>query len=406
MRIAMPAAEAPTMGQVQAKVQVTVSAMSRFHSFDLANEMRRRQALSRLYTSYPKTRIEPELRADATTWLPPILATRAALHVPAPMADELRWQALEWYDRWVADRLTAPSAPSVFVALSGMGLRSLRRARALGYHTVCDRGSTHIAVQNGLLAEEHARFDLPYRPIDPRVVGKELAEYDEADLITVPSQFAASSFTASGVASRKIHILPYGTNISLFRRSAPRDRVFRVLFVGTAGLRKGLPYFLEAIRPLASLPDFEVCLIGGAEANAAPFLARYRDHVRDLGFVPRVRLPEHYSRASVLVLPSIEEGFGLVQLQAMACGLPIIATPNTGAADLFTRNQCGFLVGLRDPDAIRERILQLYEDRQLLEDMSQRAVGAMQGIGGLDHYGTLAFDTYTTLVRGTGAARN
>jgi len=378
-------------------MRVTVSAMSRFHSFDLANEMRRRRVLARLYTSYPKTRIEPELRADATTWLPPILATRAALHVPAPMADELRWQALEWYDRWVAGQLPVPAAPGVFVSLSGMGLHSLRRARALGYRTVCDRGSTHIAVQNDLLADEYARFKLPYRPIDPRVMAKELAEYEEADLITVPSQFAAGSFTASGVSARKLRVVPYGTDISLFHRSAPRDRVFRVLFVGTAGLRKGLPYFLDAIRPLSSLPNFEACLIGGAEDNAAPFLERYRGHFRDLGFVPRVKLSEHYSRASVLVLPSIEEGFGLVQLQAMACGLPVIATPNTGASDLFTRHQCGFLVGLRDPDAIRERILQLYEDRALLAAMSERAVAAMQELGGLTRYGDLAYDTYSAL---------
>ena len=384
-------------------MRVTVSAMSRVHSFDLANELRGRDALARLYTSYPKARIEPELRASATTWLPPILATRAALHVPAPIADELRWQALEWYDRWVAGRLTEPSGPGVFVSLSGMGLHALRRARALGYRTVCDRGSTHITVQNGLLADEHARFNLPYRPIDRRVMDKELAEYEAADIITVPSSFAANSFTASGVSSRRIRVVPYGTNISLFHRAAPRDRTFRVLFVGTAGLRKGLPYFLEAVRPLSSLPDFEACLIGGAEDNAAPFLARYRGHFRNLGFVPRVQLPEHYSRASVLVLPSIEEGFGLVQLQAMACGLPVIATPNTGASDLFTRHDCGFLVGLRDPDAIRERILQLYDDRPLLAAMSERAVGAMRGLGGLTRYGTLAYDTYAALVNARAA---
>jgi starch synthase len=94
------------------------------------------------------------------------------------------------------------------------------------------------------------------------------------------------------------------------------------------------------------------------------------------------------------VLPSIEEGLALVQAQAMACGVPVIATENTGAADLFTDGMEGFIVPIRDAGAIREKLLTLYENPTMREQMGEAALARVRKIGGWNDYGERAADYY------------
>jgi len=96
----------------------------------------------------------------------------------------------------------------------------------------------------------------------------------------------------------------------------------------------------------------------------------------------------------VLVLPSIQEGLALVQAQAMACGVPVIASENTGAADLFTDGVEGFIVPIRDAGAIREKLLTLYENPSMREEMGAAALARVRKIGGWDDYGERAEEFY------------
>ena len=123
-------------------------------------------------------------------------------------------------------------------------------------------------------------------------------------------------------------------------------------------------------------------------------MAKYEGTFRYIGAVPRAELRKHYSQASVLVLPSIQDGFGLVQAQAMACGVPVIATENTGAADLFTDGVEGFIVPIRDARAIREKILALYENPATREEMGEAALAQVRKIGGWDDYGARSAEYY------------
>jgi glycosyltransferase involved in cell wall biosynthesis len=102
---------------------------------------------------------------------------------------------------------------------------------------------------------------------------------------------------------------------------------------------------------------------------------------------PRAELRKYYNQASVFVIASIEEGLALVMAQAMACGLPIIATDNTGAADLFDDGVEGFIVPIKSAQAIREKIELLRGDREQLERMSSAALNRVQLMRGWDSYG-------------------
>jgi len=105
-------------------------------------------------------------------------------------------------------------------------------------------------------------------------------------------------------------------------------------------------------------------------------------------------LAYYYSQASIFVLPSIEDGFGLVLAEAMACGLPIVATTNTGAPDLITDGVEGFIVPIRNPLALREKVLRLYEDPVLREEMSAAALRRAHGLGGWKSYADRALLVY------------
>jgi glycosyltransferase involved in cell wall biosynthesis len=121
--------------------------------------------------------------------------------------------------------------------------------------------------------------------------------------------------------------------------------------------------------------------------------------VRFFGSIPRSELYEYYNQGSVLVLPSLEEGLALVQAQAMACGLPVIATTNTGAEDLFTDGIEGFIVPIRSQEAIREKVTHLYKNSELRHEMGQAALRRVQSIGGWDSYGDSISETYADALR-------
>ena len=149
-------------------------------------------------------------------------------------------------------------------------------------------------------------------------------------------------------------------------RLPPRDR-FEVLFVGSVGLRKGIPYLLQAFAQLTH-PNKRLRIIGGTQPEMERVLPSLpQNGVEFLGPQPQSRLPELMSGSHVMVLPSIEEGLALVQAQAQACGCPVIATQNTGSEDLFADGIEGFIVNARDPDALRDRMQCLVDEPVLQE---------------------------------------
>ena len=366
-------------------VKVCIGSAGRFHTFDLARQMERLGYLGQLYTGYPKYKVDalPPEKVQTFPWaiVPTILLGRCGLHGLQKRANVL---AIRSFDRSMAARL---ERCDIFHCLSSFGLRTHRVAKErYGAITICDRASSHILYADEILREEYASWALPYRPIDRILVERELQEYETCDLILLPSSFAYRSFLQNGVPESKLIKIPFGVDLSLFRPVVKEDDVFRVIYVGALSLQKGIPYLLEAIARLR-LPKFELWLIGSSLPETRQFLVNFEGSYRYFGVLPRRELYKFYSQSSVLVLASIQEGFGLVQAQAMACGLPVIATAHTGAEDLFTDGVEGFIVPIRSPEAIREKVLYLYQNPERRETMAKAALQRVQLLGGWDSYG-------------------
>ena len=124
--------------------------------------------------------------------------------------------------------------------------------------------------------------------------------------------------------------------------------MFRVVWCGTLCVRKGIHYLLQAFHEL-DLKNSELILIGAIDEDFKLFLDKYKKtNIKALGPKPQKTLPRYYSQGSIFVHPSIEEGLSMVQLEAMACGLPLICTTNTGGEDIITDEKDGFVVPIRD----------------------------------------------------------
>jgi glycosyltransferase involved in cell wall biosynthesis len=217
---------------------------------------------------------------------------------------------------------------------------------------------------------------------------REVAMYEAADAITVPSSFSARSFIECGISIDKVHIIPYGVRLEKFHRVAePPSDTFEVLFVGQVGLRKGIPYLLQAFAGFRH-PRKRLRVVGSVQPHMRDVLGRLpKDHVVFLGVQPQAEVVRYMSSSHLLILPSVEDGFGLVLGQAMACGCPVIASTNTGAEDLFSDGVEGFIVPVRDPDALKGRIQQLADDPELQRCMSEAALRRVRDLGGWQHYG-------------------
>jgi glycosyltransferase involved in cell wall biosynthesis len=236
--------------------------------------------------------------------------------------------------------------------------------------------------------EEYQRWGATRSVTDIRDILREEKIYEIADAITVPSSFAARSFLESGLPPEKIHVIPYGVRLERFTRTGapPSDR-FEVLFAGSVGLRKGFPYLLEAFAALRH-PAKLLRVAGNMHPDMKTVLDRLPlDHVEFLGSVPQERLAELMSTSHVMVLPSIEEGLALVQGQALACGCPVLCSTNTGGEDLFSDGVEGFIVPIRDVQALQQRLEQLADDPVLQARMSEAALQRVRKIGGWDEYG-------------------
>ncbi len=362
-----------------------------FHHFELARELDRRGHLETIYSTFPWQRLKreglPHSKVQTFPWLhvPEVLLNRAGVNSQW-LYDQLGYANALAFDEWTLRRIPPCDA---FIAISGAGLKTGRLVQQRGGKFICDRGSTHIRYRAELIEEEHLRWGvIEGSQDDPRDMAREETIYDTADAVTVPSSYSRRTYIERGIPPEKIHMLPYGVLLDRFQKVAdpPTDR-FEVLYVGRISLPKGFPYLLQAFANLR-VPNKHLTVIGGVVPEFRSVLEKLpKDSVTFTGTMPQLQLKEWMSRSHVMVMPSLDEGMALVQGQALACGCPIIATTNTGAEDLFTEGVEGFIVPIRDPAALTERMQQLADDPALQRRMSEAALERVHQLGGWQRYG-------------------
>lgn len=381
-------------------MRVTVSVLGRFHLFHLAKQLQDHNSLARLITSYPKFEaakygVNPQNiksllvhEIHNRSWRK-ISKFTGSIFNPQHMIFEL-------FDRHASRHIMNQS--DIFVGLSGCALYSLRRARWLGAKTVLERGSSHMLYQRKILAEEYDRVGMRKEVVHPKVVERELQEYQEADVIAVPSQFVKETFLQQGISEARLIQVPYGVDLTNFYPAPKSDNVFRIISCGTISIRKGVHYLLQAFAEL-NLPRAELWFIGPMTDEIGPFWRKWASPaIRHQGPFPERELYKYYSQGTIFCLASIEEGLAMVQAQAMACGLPVICTKNTGGADIVREGQDGFIVPIRDVEALKEKILYCYENPAVCAALGESARQRVQTGFTWSDYGEKMIAAYRKLL--------
>ncbi|MBK1696375.1 glycosyltransferase family 1 protein [Rhodovibrio salinarum] len=383
--------------------------MGRFNQFDLARQMHRHGMLETLITSYPRWKLRdegiPEDRIASFPWVTLLrsAATRVGI-TEGRVKRELTWwaqQAIDWY----ASRIVGDC--DILIGQSGQGLRAGKTVQARGGKYVCHRGSCHIRTQRTLLRTEYEKWGVPVPKTDTRVLDKEEQEYAQADLITVPSEFARQTYIDQGIAAEKVKKIPYGVDLTRFRKTGdPDPQQFNVLYVGQICLRKGIPYLLDAFQRI-QVANKHLTLVGrlAPELRDMVHAAQASGQITVTGHVQLRDIPRLMSQSHVLVLPSIEDGFAKVQSEALACGTPVIGSTHSGASDLFTDGCEGFVVRPGDSDVLAERLQRLADSPDLRQRMSQAAQARVASIGGWNDYGDQARQVFEELRHGSDASR-
>jgi len=184
-------------------------------------------------------------------------------------------------------------------------------------------------------------------------------EVELADHIFVASSVTKKSLTKVGINPESISVISYGAPTEIFQPQPKSDECFRVLFAGKISPLKGVHYLLAAWQKIQSQKTFknaELVFIGQDQFPQGWLKENYVDTYTHIPSISHFYLNQHYSQASVFVLPSLVDGFGLVILEAMSCGIPVIMTVNTGASDVITNGVEGFIIPIRDINAIKEKL--------------------------------------------------
>ncbi len=370
-------------------LRVSVLSPYPFHMVDQARELHKNGVLERMVTAVPRSRVGlPSEKVSNRLYLSGLwYFARNAVPRAAPAMNRT---IIRDFDRWAVRHL---GSPTVVNGLSGLATNTLEAASRRGSGVCCDRGSWHILEQKQVLDDEAEHIGCPRARFEPFGLERELREYELADRILVPSEQARQSFIRRGIDPAKVAKVPFGVDISAFTPPTDPRRSGAIVSVGTVGMRKGHRYLVDAFRSLP--PDSaSLTLVGPVENGWAERLDFRRGDVRAVGAVPRHRVIDELQNASVFVLASLEEGLALVIAQAMACGLPVIATEATGVRELVTDGVEGLIVAPGDSEALAEALEQLLADPERATEMGRAARQRVESFGGWDRYGRQVVDVF------------
>jgi alpha-maltose-1-phosphate synthase len=297
----------------------------------------------------------------------------ARLRTFAKHADAIiRWRNRR-FDK-IIERAIRSQRPAGVICYDTCALRAFKAARELGALCILDQSIGHHRTAVQLMQQEaalHPEF-ADSAPIDAAewLLAQRDTEALLADVIIVGSEYAKGTMVRHGVEPSRIVIVPYGADIERFR---PVTHVnagrFRVLFVGQLSQRKGIKYLLEAVKGVA-IPQLELVLVGGVVGSGSG-LVPYRDYFTHIPNVPHVEVHKYFQNADLFVYPSLHEGSAIAIYEALASGLPVITTANSGS--VIRDGSEGFIVPIRSIDALKEKILLFYQNRSLRAEMGHNA---------------------------------
>lgn len=302
-------------------IKINILSPGRFHVCDLARELNRCGFDVKIYSFVPVSRtvkfgLPKQCCCSLFYWLLPFLFLERRLFAGTIWANLLRKRVQDFLIAILMRKC------DVLITMSGGFFQSIKKAKSQGSIIVVERGSKHAIEQNKALENMMDINAKGCRILTER----EMLSYELADYISIPSEHVRRSFIDHHYPKDKLFLNPYGVDVSMFKPSRNAYKKYDLIMVGGWSLRKGCDLIIEAVRKMGC----SLLHVGAIVDLAFPDEQSFT-HVDS---VDESLLPEYYHMAKVFVMPSREDGFGMVFTQALACNLPIIGSPDCGAPDL------------------------------------------------------------------------
>jgi glycosyltransferase involved in cell wall biosynthesis len=393
---------------IKKNLRIVSSSYGTFHMYEQAEQLNKYQLLSKFITgppSYYAKKYNIPKNKIISMW--PIFATG---YIRSKIKFLISTDADNRITRLTHDIFSSqlkkkiPDDTDIFIGLSSFSLEALIAANSREIISVLDHGSLHenFDKQQLLLEKEKFGFKLTGNSSQDWLIEKENREFDVSQYIFVLSDLAKKTLIENGIEENKIIVNRCGVNLEKFIVKNKIDNIFRIVFCGQVCPRKGIHYLLEAFDHFKHL-NCELWIIGSNEYEKQDhyfrkMIAKYNsNNIKFFGSVESKDIPVLFSQCSVLVHPSLSDGFGQVVLQAMACGLPVIVTNSTGASEIIKEGENGFIIKSRDIESLKDKISILYAKRKFATEIGMHAKITVQNGYSWDDYGRRLVDFLTNM---------
>lgn len=371
-------------------MRVSIISFGKFHAFDLARELKSNNLKVRLYSSYPY-----------------FIAKKYGLKYN---------EHFSFFFLQIIDRLTKRKISNILKLIFAKFLEILIRAdqdfiiawsdtpnflikffkRRYKSLIIIERGSTHIEYQNKILKDEHKKFNINFE-ISKEIIINEKNNYNECDYISIPSKFVKESFLEYNFPKSKLLVNPYGSDLSKFFPFKRRNKRFTILTVGHGSFRKGLLYVLKAHNYIKG--EFIHYHVGSIENYIKDFSKSFTSF-RHIESQSQEKLREYYQKSDVFILATLEEGLSLTLLEAMACGLPIVTTKNSGVESIKSKLKFAEIIKPKNSNEIAKKINFFQDNLNLKRQYSENSLKIVsEGGFSWSDYGKRYYENIIKLIK-------
>lgn len=313
--------------------------------------------------------------------------------------DEMFWRMVPIWSFWLKRQNIPPC--NVVQAIGPFATEAFDIAERLGAVKIFDAANSHPITQTRLMEREY-RIWLPGTPL-PRVtewyVKRATRDIERADIVLCPSTFVRESMLENGVPENKCELLPFGASPETFSPRISLPATPRFVCVGTMAVRKGHQYLFPAFAKLKKdIPDAELICIGDIKESFLPIYRKWRHTFTHIPYMTHPQLSTLLQTCTAFVLPSIEEGYARVLAEALASGLPVIATHESGATTTIRHNEEGLIIPRASVESLTEAMQFLALDRDMNTTMGNKA-GFLSRSLTLSSYGDQLYSIYLSRTR-------
>jgi glycosyltransferase involved in cell wall biosynthesis len=354
-------------------MKVNILVGTRFQAAQLAKLLLKYKYKLSIYSSSPKSKWGLEKQDQHIIHFIPLFANIFTAITKIALPSFLREQSVKVFD-YLSSRFMREA--DILHVWSSFGLYSIKKAKKKGSIVFVEKSCPHPHTQSKLLDKEAEYLGVNRKTYSDSFTRRVIQEFDLADKVIVCSNYTLNSFLENGVNKDKLY------NIALDASFVPKKEHYTnyysyTLTVGMVGgsvLRKGFIYLLQAWKELQITGKKLLLKASKTELMGVPKIWKLIEGdntIEIIGYLENME--DFYEQCNLFVFPSIDDGFGMVVFEALACSLPVVITKNVGAGDFITDAKEGYIIDIRNSQQIKEKIEYLNDHRDVMQKMSKEA---------------------------------